>query len=86
MYKKLLLLSRHSLIKGSAIVFGGTAIVNGLNYVFHLITGRMLGPEQYSILASLISLFHDEARRPARGPDRYGVRYIAIGNCVFSPY
>jgi len=56
MYKKLLLLSRHSLIKGSAIVFGGTAIINGLNYVFHLITGRMLGPDQYSILAALISL------------------------------
>ena len=47
---------KHDLIKGSAIIFTGSMVVNVLNYGFHLITGRMLGPEQYAVLASLISL------------------------------
>lgn len=56
MYKKLLHLTHHKLVKGSAVVFAGSVVVNALAYVFHLITGRMLGPQNYSILASLISL------------------------------
>lgn len=47
---------KHDLIKGSTFVFLGSVVANILNYLFHVITGRMLGPEQYAVLAALISL------------------------------
>jgi len=43
-------------LKSSIIVFAGSMIVNVLNYVFHLILGRNLGPSGYGIAVSLISL------------------------------
>jgi O-antigen/teichoic acid export membrane protein len=43
-------------LKSSIIVFVGSMIVNVLNYVFHLILGRNLGPSGYGIAVSLISL------------------------------
>lgn len=51
-------LSGHDLIKGSAVVFVGSMLANFLNYVFHLLTGRLLGPEKYAIVAALLSLFY----------------------------
>lgn len=54
-FKKLL---DHPLTKGSLVVFGGSLLANFLNYLFHLLTGRMLGPERYATIASLISLFY----------------------------
>lgn len=53
--KKLL---KHPLAKGSFIVFCGSFLANFFNYLFHLLTGRLMGPENYAIIASLISLFY----------------------------
>lgn len=56
MKKYIQLFLGNELIKGSALVFVGSVVTNGLNYLFHFITGRLLGPEQYAVVASLISL------------------------------
>ncbi len=45
----------HALFKGSVVMFIGTTIVNAGNYLFHLLTGRMLGPVEYGTLSSVIS-------------------------------
>ncbi len=45
----------HQLIRGSLIIVLGSTIVNIGNYVFHLLTGRLLGPTQYGVLESIIS-------------------------------
>jgi O-antigen/teichoic acid export membrane protein len=47
---------KNKLLGGSLILFIGTGIANFINYLFHLLMGRMLGPIDYGILASLISL------------------------------
>jgi O-antigen/teichoic acid export membrane protein len=44
------------LFAGSAILFVGSMVANFGNYLYHLLTGRMLGPVNYGLLASLISL------------------------------
>lgn len=54
-FKKLL---KNPLTRGSLIVFIGSLLSNFFNYFFHLLTGRMLGPEKYAIIAALISLFY----------------------------
>jgi O-antigen/teichoic acid export membrane protein len=45
-------------LKNSAILFVGTMIVNVLNYIFHLLLGRMAPIELYGEIESLISLSH----------------------------
>ncbi len=50
--------SGHSVVKNSAIVMGGAMISNILAYLYHLIVGRILGPQQYGELAALLSLFY----------------------------
>ncbi|MGB9707021.1 MAG: oligosaccharide flippase family protein [Microgenomates group bacterium] len=44
------------LIAGSSVLFVGTMIANFGNYLYHLLMGRMLGPKDYGVLTSLISL------------------------------
>jgi len=46
------------LISGSIFIFIGTMISNIAAYVYHLATGRILGPTVYGELASLISLLY----------------------------
>lgn len=46
----------NQLVSGSLIIFIGTAVANFGNYLYHLLMGRMLGPVNYGILSSLISL------------------------------
>lgn len=46
----------HPLFSGSAIMVLGSNSVNILNYIYHLVIGRMLGPAFYGELAALISL------------------------------
>lgn len=46
----------HPLFSGSAVMVIGSNSVNTLNYLYHLIMGRMLGPANYGELAALISL------------------------------
>ena len=48
----------HPLFSGSAIMIGGSMTVNVVNYVYHLIVGRMLGPVNYGVLASLFSIMY----------------------------
>lgn len=38
-------------------IFLSTGVINVGNYLYHLIMGRMLGPETYGLLESVISLF-----------------------------
>lgn len=47
---------KNPLFSGSAIMIIGANLTNVLNYFYHLIMGRMLGPVNYSELAVLISL------------------------------
>ena len=46
----------HPIARGSAIMFVGSMLSNVVAYGYHLIVGRMLGPEKYGELASLYSL------------------------------
>ncbi len=46
----------NQLIAGSAVLFAGNMFANFGNYLYHLVMGRMLGPIDYGILASLISI------------------------------
>ena len=51
-------LINHPLFSGSAVMVGGSLIANGINYLYHLIMGRMLGPASYGILASIFSVLY----------------------------
>lgn len=55
MIKKLI---NHPLFSGSAVVFVGNMTANVVNYLYHLIMGRMLGPVEYGVLASLYSILY----------------------------
>lgn len=46
----------HPLFTGSMVMIVGSNAVNFLNYIYHLIVGRILGPSNYGELAALISL------------------------------
>ncbi len=49
-------LLQNKLISGSLVLFVGTTAVNLSNYLYHLFMGRMLGPADYGVLVSLMSL------------------------------
>lgn len=44
-------------IKNSSVLVIGTLISNILAYIFHFISGRILGPEQYGTMGSIIAYF-----------------------------
>jgi O-antigen/teichoic acid export membrane protein len=48
----------HPLFSGSFLMIAGSMGVNVFNYIYHLVMGRMLGPEQYGVLASLFSILY----------------------------
>lgn len=48
----------NQLIAGSAVLFVGNIFASFGNYLYHLLMGRMLGPVDYGVLASLISVFY----------------------------
>lgn len=50
------LISKNAFLKNSTILFVGTMVVNVLNYIFHLIVGRVVDPSAYGEIESLISL------------------------------
>lgn len=56
--KNKLILLRDPLLLGSIILFIGNSIGNFANYLYHLSMGRILGPADYSILESLISVIY----------------------------
>lgn len=43
--------------RNSVILFAGTMAMNVINYIFHLVIGRMVTPEVYGEVESLLSLF-----------------------------
>lgn len=47
---------KHPLVSGSSIVFLGSFFINGFNYVFNLIMGRLLTVSEYGLLVALIAL------------------------------
>jgi O-antigen/teichoic acid export membrane protein len=51
-------LNEDGFLTGSIIFFIGSMIVNGFNYLYQIIMGRMLGPEQYGVLGSLFALIY----------------------------
>ncbi len=55
-HKKIHSVIANPLARGSVIVFAGTMLSNVIAYAYHLIVGRILGPEKYGELASLLSL------------------------------
>lgn len=54
--KKISIFIRNPLFTGSAIVIVGTISINAINYLYHLMLGRLLGPSGYGELVALISL------------------------------
>lgn len=48
--------TKNPLFSGSIILMVGSTLANLINYLYHLILGRLLGPSNYGELASLISL------------------------------
>jgi len=49
-------LKGNAFARNSAILFAGTMAMNVINYVFHLVIGRMVTPEAYGEVESLFSL------------------------------
>jgi len=45
-----------NLIKGGGILFIGLTFVNICNYIFNMIVGRSLGPDEYGVFVALVSL------------------------------
>lgn len=58
MIHKIKLLFSHQLISGGLIVLIGGTIANVGSYAFHLITGRFIPPQDYSVLETLFSLIY----------------------------
>lgn len=54
--RKIFNLISNPLFFGSAFIMIGSNITNLLNYIYHLLMGRMLGPVSYGELAAIISL------------------------------
>lgn len=54
--RTILNLIKHPLFSGSTIMVVGSNSVSAINYLYHLMMGRMLGPAGYGELAALISL------------------------------
>ncbi len=46
----------HPLFSGSAVMIFGNNLANFIAYIYHLVIGRMLGPELYGELVAMISL------------------------------
>lgn len=56
MKKRISLIINHPLFSGSTIVILGSNSASAINYVYHFLMGRLLGPSSYGELASLISV------------------------------
>lgn len=54
--KKFINFVKHPLFSGSMIMIAGSNAVSFLNYLYHFIIGRLLGPSNYGELAAIISL------------------------------
>jgi len=67
---------KNPLFSGSLVMIIGSNFTNGLNYIYHLIMGRLLGPVAYSELAVVLSLIGLLSIIPSSlGP--FIVRYVS---------
>lgn len=48
-------LTQSSLVRNSAIVFGGNSVANVTNYLYNIVMARFLGPELFAALAALLA-------------------------------
>jgi O-antigen/teichoic acid export membrane protein len=58
MINKVKKLIAHPLFSGSLVMMAGSMGVNVVNYVYHLLMGRILGPVDYGVLASVFSILY----------------------------
>ncbi|MFC1626002.1 oligosaccharide flippase family protein [Patescibacteria group bacterium] len=58
MKKRINDLIKHPLMSGGIIMVGGNMVANVVNYLYHLVMGRVLGPVDYGVLASLYSIMY----------------------------
>ncbi|MBP7119528.1 oligosaccharide flippase family protein, partial [Candidatus Woesebacteria bacterium] len=58
MRRKISLLLKNPLLTGSFLMIVGSMGINVVNYVYHLLMGRILGPVDYGVLASIFSLLY----------------------------
>jgi len=49
--------TKNQTVKNIVLMFIFTSCVNILNFIYHIVMGRVLGPSEYSILALFISIF-----------------------------
>ena len=55
---KIKLKENKNFLKDNFILFFGLSVLNILGYLFHFYAGRKLGPEEYGIFGSLLSLIY----------------------------
>lgn len=73
---KIMVLS-NKLIKGSVVIFIGNMMANISSYAYHLLIGRILGPQSYGELAALLSLFYI-VNVPSEVIRQFLVKYFSI--------
>ncbi|MEW6171404.1 MAG: oligosaccharide flippase family protein, partial [Candidatus Omnitrophota bacterium] len=56
MINKIKTLQQNDLVRGTTVIFLGSIFVGVGNYAFNIIMGRLLGPSDYGVLASLLAL------------------------------
>lgn len=55
MRRIIMLFQENAFVRNSSILFAGSMLMNVLNYLFHLVLGRVMGPAEYGEVESLIS-------------------------------
>jgi O-antigen/teichoic acid export membrane protein len=63
-------------LKQGIVLFAATTAVSLLNYLFHVVQSRMLGPQDYATLAVMVSLF-TTLSAPASAPQAMLADYVA---------
>lgn len=58
MKKYILNIYNNPLFSGSVIMIFGNMFANAVNYLYHILMGRMLGPVNYGVLASIYSILY----------------------------
>ena len=58
MKKRLFFLRGNQILRGTSIFLIGNVVVSGLAFAYHFVLARLLGPQQYGILAALFGLLY----------------------------
>src|SRR5262245_27527718 len=73
----LLRLKADSLIRNSAVYLLGSVAAGLLGYVFHFVTGRLLGPAGYAVVASVLAALYI-VTLPARAMQIVSARFVSL--------